>query len=55
MPGSGAQAGAGGRLPEARAGDGLPGEPASQQRAGGALREAGDTLGLVFLTRAGDR
>lgn len=42
-----------GRLPEARFGEGLPGDPASLLRAGGALRGAPDTPDLDFLTRAG--
>lgn len=42
-----------GRLPEVRFGEGLPGDPASLLRAGGALRGAPDTPGLDFLTRAG--
>lgn len=42
-----------GRLPEARAGEGLPGNPASLLRAGGALRGAPDTPGLDFLTGGG--
>lgn len=52
MPGAETRAGAVGRLPEARAGEGLPGDPASLLRAGGALRGAPDTPGLDFLTRA---
>lgn len=42
-----------GRLPEVLFGEGLPGDPASLLRAGGALRGAPDTPGLDFLTRAG--
>lgn len=53
MPGAETRAGAVVRLPEARAGEALPGDPASLLRAGGALRGAPDTPGLDFLTRAG--